>query len=52
MRVFAVVVMTFISGALLGGCSSVEGVDEYQGALHLGCKPLPTGGLVCSGDRG
>lgn len=46
------IVIAFASATFLAGCNSVEGVDEYQGALHLGCKPLPSGGLICAGDRG
>jgi hypothetical protein len=52
MRVIAFIVISMISGSLLAACGSVEGVDEYQGALHLGCKPLPSGGVICAGDRG
>jgi hypothetical protein len=52
MRVIAFIVIATLSAATLAACGSVEGVDEYQGALHLGCTPLPSGGLVCAGDRG
>ncbi|HUT51206.1 MAG TPA: hypothetical protein VM325_17895 [Alphaproteobacteria bacterium] len=48
----AFIVIAFASATLLAGCNSVEGVDEYQGALHLGCRPLPGGGVICAGDRG
>jgi hypothetical protein len=51
MRVIAFIVITMASATMLAGCGSVEGVDEYQGALHLGCKPLPEGGVICAGDR-
>jgi hypothetical protein len=51
MRVFVFIVMTFISAAMLAGCSTVEGVHDYQGALHLGCTPVPSG-VICAGDRG
>jgi hypothetical protein len=52
MRVIAFIVISTVSASLLAACGSVEGVDDYQGALHLGCKPLPSGGLICAGDRG
>lgn len=51
MRVIAFIVITMASAGMLAGCG-VHGVDQYQGALHLGCKPLPSGGVVCVGDRG
>jgi hypothetical protein len=36
----------------LSGCVTVQGVDEYQAALHHGCRPLAGGGVICTGDRG
>ena len=40
--------IAMISALTLGACG-VQGVSEYQNALHMGCTPSPAGGVVCSG---
>lgn len=36
-------------GTLALGACGVQGVSQYQNALHMGCTPAPTGGVVCAG---
>jgi hypothetical protein len=50
MRVIVFIVISMASATMLAGCG-VHGVDQYQGALRMGCKPVPTG-VICAGDRG
>ena len=44
------IVIAMFSATVMSGCT-VHGVDRYQGAMELGCTPMPDGVLRCAGDR-
>jgi len=42
--------LAIFSAVALAACS-VSGVSDYQRAMDMGCRPVPSGGVICSGDR-
>jgi predicted small secreted protein len=48
MKKISLIAAAMVAAILLAACSGVQGVDDYQGALHKGCTPV-SGGIFCPG---